>query len=127
MNSVPNSDSEQCPESKLGWVHRVRTLGTGCKHTAPRPRAQRALGVLSWRTGRHVAGHALPCRGRVAVRTRTLVRHVAALLPLPLVTIQNCIATQSMPREHYASCRAHARPYRRPCHSTLLPCRSVVS
>ena len=29
MNSVPNSDSKQCPESKLGWVH---TLGPGCVH-----------------------------------------------------------------------------------------------
>ena len=28
MNSVPNSDSEQCPKSILGWVHRVHTQRT---------------------------------------------------------------------------------------------------
>ena len=26
MNIVPNSDSKQCPESKLGQVHSVHTL-----------------------------------------------------------------------------------------------------
>ena len=38
MNSVPNSDSEQRTESKLGWVHQVHTLAqparTGHAHCA---------------------------------------------------------------------------------------------
>ena len=38
MNSGRNNDSEQCPESILGWVHQVHTLNqpvrTGCEHCA---------------------------------------------------------------------------------------------
>ena len=51
MNSVPNSDSEQCPKSKLGLVHRVHTMNPSCAPTAraaPRPRAHSALGAMSW-------------------------------------------------------------------------------
>ena len=35
MNSVQNSDSDQCPESKLGWVHRMHTQGLGCALSRP--------------------------------------------------------------------------------------------
>ena len=108
-----NSGSEQCPESKLGWVHRVHTLGSSCAHTAPRPGAQRALGAMSWCTGRRIAGHALPCRGRVTARTCALALRVTALLPLPPITIQNCFATQSIP------C-AHRAPYRIAGHVAVL-------
>ena len=38
MNSDPNSDSEQCTESRLGWVHRVHTMNPSC---APTTRALR--------------------------------------------------------------------------------------
>ena len=48
MNSVPNSDSEQRTESKLGWVHQVHTLNPAYAPTAPRPQAQSALGAMSW-------------------------------------------------------------------------------
>ena len=48
MNSDPNSDSEQCPESKLGQVHRVHTQRTLATRNAPRPRTRRALGSVSW-------------------------------------------------------------------------------
>ena len=42
VNSVPNSDSEQCTESKLGWVHKGAHLtDPGCAHGAPRPHALR--------------------------------------------------------------------------------------
>ena len=34
MNNVPNSDSEQCTESKLSRVHSAPTLGLACAHTA---------------------------------------------------------------------------------------------
>ena len=34
MNSDPNSDSEQCTESKLGRVHSAHTHGPGCEHAA---------------------------------------------------------------------------------------------
>ena len=49
MNSVQNSDSEQCTESKLGQVHNVHTHGLGCEHAA------------RW-AGRVVA-HRAPCGG----------------------------------------------------------------
>ena len=69
MNSVPNSDSEQCTESKLGWVHRVhtqrtlaaRTVGPGHTHCAqteriaPRPRPHR---VVLWRAVCRIASPA---------------------------------------------------------------------
>ena len=60
MNSCPNSDSKRCPESKLGHVHSVHTLGPGCTHAT--------------RTLRRVAGLALPCRRlgpAVPLRPRT--------------------------------------------------------
>ena len=34
MNSDPNSDSKQCTESKLGWVHSAHTQNPGRAHTA---------------------------------------------------------------------------------------------
>ena len=67
MNSAPNSDSKQCLESKLSWVHKVhtqrtlvaRTLLLGRAHTTPRPSAQRRVAslpsVVSWPSSR-------PCR-----------------------------------------------------------------
>ena len=48
MNSCPNSDSKRCPESKLGHVHSVHTLGPSSTHATS--------------TLRRVAGLALPCR-----------------------------------------------------------------
>ena len=34
MNSGPNSDSKQCPKSKLSQVHSVHKLDPGCAHCA---------------------------------------------------------------------------------------------
>ena len=48
MNSVPNSDSEKCTDSKLSRVHSAPTLGLGCADT------MHAL--------RRVAGLARSCR-----------------------------------------------------------------
>ena len=51
MNSVPNSDSEQCTESKLGWVHQVHTLTqlarTGRAHCTQAGHVT----AVSWRAG----------------------------------------------------------------------------
>ena len=46
MNSGPNSDSEQCTESKLSWVHQVHTQKTLAAR-AQRPSC--AHGAVSWR------------------------------------------------------------------------------
>ena len=56
MNNVPNSDSKQCPESKLGQVHSVHTLNPGYACTAQRPSAHATRWALLW-----------PCLGRVVV------------------------------------------------------------
>ena len=42
MNNVPNSDSKQCTESRLGWVH---TLNPGC---ALGPPYHGVPGAMSW-------------------------------------------------------------------------------
>ena len=51
----PNSDSEQCTESRLDWVHRVHTLNLGCTHAA--------------RWAGHIVAHQA-YRGRVIAHTR---------------------------------------------------------
>ena len=66
MNSVPNSDSKQCTESKLGWVHQVHTL------------------AYPARTGRAHCAHAGPCLDRVVAYKvpyhRPNIGHVASPL-----------------------------------------------
>ena len=70
MSSVPNSDSEQCTESKLSRVHSAPILGPAYAHTAP----------CRW-PGR-VAGLAWQCRStRPAVSQRTPAHRVAAPPP----------------------------------------------
>ena len=74
MNSDPNSDSEQCTESKLGRVHNAHTHGPGCAQTA------RALQCVVARAGPYRGP--LPCcvapvPGRVAACTRVLAHRVA--------------------------------------------------
>ena len=118
MNSVPNSDSEQCTESKLSRVHNAPTLGPACAHTRmhsakagrvalcrgahwPRvvalPRPCRSLWpTVSW-----------PCRRRVAARTRALARCVAA------------------PLSHDTSLYCNPAPCCAPCRSPARPCRSA--
>ena len=80
MNSVPNNDSEQYTESKLGWVHQVHTLNPACAH---RPRAL-------------CPGQ--PCRSRVMglcpVVSRLMVGHVASLVG----GVASCIVTHPAPR-----------------------------
>ena len=57
MNSVPNSDSEQCTESRLGQVHSVHTP------MAQATRTLRAELAMSWHTRRRVAGLLRSYRG----------------------------------------------------------------
>ena len=69
-----NNDSEQCTESKLGQVHNAHTHGPGCARTTLKPRARRALGVVSWLIERRIV--AVP--GRVTGRVAALYRSLAA-------------------------------------------------
>ena len=48
MNSDPNSDFEQCTESKLGWMHSVHIQG-----------------VVSWRVGCHIVASLWSCHRRL--------------------------------------------------------------
>ena len=89
MNSDPNIDSKQCPESKLGQVHSVHPW-----------HKLRAGSAVSWRTRRHVMAFprsyrslcptvSWPCPRRVAARTRALCRDTMPCRRPLLVTIQN--------------------------------------
>ena len=83
MNSVPNSDSEQYTESKLGWVHQVHTQNPSC---APTMRLGRALsrivarsGTVSWPSTGRVVG---PLRPYSGCSTRTPACAVPRVLQL---------------------------------------------
>ena len=72
MNSVQNSDSEQCTESRLGQVHSVHT---------PMAHVVRTLTVrqaVSWRTRRRLAGLPRPYRGLLLGRVVARTDHVTA-------------------------------------------------
>ena len=135
MNSDPNSDSEQCTESKLGRVHSAHTHGPGCAHAASVLRPGHAHNAMSQRTLASYPGKARPCHERVAARTgrvaSRVVRarcHVVGRVSYGHAVVS--ITIQILYRNtgpYRAPCRARARPYRRPCHSTLLPCSSAIS
>ena len=80
MNSVPNSDSEQCTESKLSRVHSAPTLGPGCAQAA---RALRRVMARARPYRSPLPGHVVPvpeCVVAVLLRTRACWR---AVLPPP--------------------------------------------
>ena len=101
MNSDPNSDSKQYPESKLSRVHNAPTHGPGCAQAAP------AL--------HHVVARAGPYRGPLPGRVAPVPDRVSA----PTRTLKRCVARRAAP------CRspsdriarllhpivAHAQPY----------------
>ena len=94
-NSVPTSDSKQCPESKLGQVHSVHTLNPGWACNVPRPRAHAARWVVLWSCPDRVAACGRPCRSLWPTVSQRLHGRVMAYIatqrrvssPL-LVTIQ---------------------------------------
>ena len=108
MNSVPNSDSEQCTESKLSRVHSAPTHSLGC-----------AL--------RHVVAHAGPYRGPLPDRV-ALVPYRERLCPTVSLPARSCwrAVSQLYVALRAAPCRspssriahllrrivAHTRPYR---------------
>ena len=107
MNNVSNNDSEQCTESKLGWVHRVHTQWTLAGRTLRAHSAQ--------------AGRVATCRGRTSAVSQHVVGRVvavsqacryahASLSKLPSVTIQVCIAISYLPRAVSHACPAVSQP-----------------
>ena len=82
-----NSDSKQCPESKLGQVYSVHTLDPACAHAAHALRLGRSCrAVLQLVVGRVVA---------VSQACRCVHADVSQL---PSVTIQVCIAISYLSR-----------------------------
>ena len=113
-NSDPNSDSKQCPESKLGWVHRVHTQGPSCAPTAPRLWAQcrvvACTGAISWLCP--AVSQAMSCA------------HAAVSSPPPVI-IKNLYRDPNLCRAHCAPCCTRCRLFRRApvlCRRALLRC-----
>ena len=114
MNSVPNNDSEQCIESKLGWVHTQRTLAArplrghnaqaACTEScrgAPRP----YRGPLPGRVT------SAPCC--VAARTQALAQRVAASLLAIQKLYRDIEHLLHAPRARCRACRSAPAPCRR--------------
>ena len=146
MNNVPNSDSEQCTESKLGWVHQVHTL-TQAARTAPRPCAQRRVAGLAWPCRRPGPAVSWPLLGRVAgigdrvtgplwvvsplFRARPYAR-CAAHIAAPFAVSQRCCVlhrdTTQQPsclRSRYNLLYHDTVPQPGPAHTRCRPCRGL--
>ena len=145
MNSVPNSDSEQCTKSKLGWVHQVHTLTqpvrTGRAHCSRWAPCRGVRCAVSWPPPRSYRGRARLCRkpGRPyrrlyhdtpstkAMRAHRVVRYHACRSPKRRIMAHHgrvaaCIAailqykSRSQPR--YKVCIVTC-PLARPCSRAL--------
>ena len=122
MNSYPNSDSKQCPESKLGWVHRMHTHGTLAASTL---RPGRVLGAVLW------PHPVMSCR--VATCMPALASRVVASRPTvsqrpPRHNTKNRVVIQLLSlvlRARCAPCRAHCRACRSALHRIMAHCCAV--
>ena len=79
MNNVPNNDSEQCIELRLGWVRRVHTLNP------------------SWAPGR-------PCRGAPGAVSHASPGRIVAFLSAVSSAVPRAVSPRSCSR-YCASCR----------------------
>ena len=137
MNSALNSDSKQCLESKLSWVHKVhtqrtlvaRTLLLGRAHTTPRPSAQRRVAslpsVVSWPSSR-------PCRRSCRALCRSPCHSfLSSVVLFPAVSWRMPGRVAALYRDTLsARPRARAgRPYRSPAGRIMAPgwpCRRTL-
>ena len=122
MNSVQNSTSELCIESKLGWVHQVHTLNPGCAH---RPRTHCAVSQ-AW-TGR-VTADAGPCCAlcrvrRVATPPCALLR--VSQLPTPYHGSSYVVSRHTPPAARPSHTRRTPLRAGRPCRRASWPCRRL--
>ena len=107
MNSGPNSDSKQCTESKLGWVHQVHTLNPACS-----PRS-----AVSQPVAGRVAGFA----GRVAAYSRScrrLGQHWVSCCAPSSVSHASCAVSWYLPGRVAALYRDTASCQASSCHHT---------
>ena len=108
MNSDPNSDSEQCTESKLGRVHSAHTHGLGCAQAVRALRPGRSHNAVSWRAVASCRGCPQSCR----MPCRKLCRRSCSALTLPCChpfqsRYKNCITTQAYAVRHVERAVAH--------------------
>ena len=103
INSVLNSDSEQCTESKLSRVHQVHTLAQPARALLPGwPCRCRVMGLcpaISWLVAGRVvavlqAWPRVPCHRAPAC---VVVRHFASLPTLYHGALLSCIVAQCRP------------------------------
>ena len=126
MNSDPNSDLEQCTESKLGQVHNAHTHGPGCAqapcallHVVARPGPYRA--PLPSRVA-PVPSRVVVVPCNITARTRALEHRVAAPC-FALCRTQGCAVSQP-----FLPYRAPPAPYRGACSVVSQRCaRRVVA
>ena len=123
MNSVPNSDSEQCTESKLSRVHNAPTLGPACAHAA----------CLAGR----VVVHQAPCRRpgpAMYQRTPDRVARCASNAVSPRPRVRCCAYRSSLrrivalpPAVSHLSLDTSCWPYRGPCCASVpLACHDII-
>ena len=110
MNSVLNSDSKQCTESRLGWVHRVHTqLTLATRAQLP----SRAHGAVLWRA-----------LGRIVALSRLCRRHILQCRCAHAHAVAQC---RSSPRSRYKIVSQHKplpHPHCEPCSVRYRGCRS---
>ena len=118
MNSVPNSDSEQCTESRLGQVHNVHTPMAQAVHWAGRvlahqtPRRGLPPGV-SWPSPGHILGMSQPAPAVLHVMPHAVSREGLHRVVAPARPCRRECPTVSRRARTY--CRAVSQL---PCHDT---------
>ena len=105
MNSVLNSDSEQCTKSKLSRVHNTPTLGPGCAQAACTVPCCGARWAVTWPPPRPCRASAWLCRCAHAMSQRRVARCVAR-------RATPCRSPSGRIARLLGSIVAHARPYR---------------
>ena len=128
MNSVPNSDSEQCTESKLSRVHSAPTLSPAYALIAPCHKPGPAVSQ-AWPD--RVAGAPY----RVAAPMGALERHVAGRVLLTVLQASSAVsrayrACRNAPvlcRRVLASYRSPSALYRNTRSTLLIMIQSIVS
>ena len=127
-NSVPNSDSEQCIESRLGWVHRVHTLNPSCAHAARwasrvvahQATCRRPPPTASWPSSRSCRSAHRLCRRPGHASCRHALAHAAARS----IVVSSVVSRASWPyrgtgptmSQHYIATQPVAKPSS--CHDT---------
>ena len=116
MNNVPNSDSEQCTESKLSRMHSAPTLGPGCAQAAS---AMHHVMELTGPYPSPLPGRVAPVPEHVAARMRAMGRSAESCRAAPCHSPSGCIVRR------LRRIVAHARPYRSTAARRVTTCLTI--